>query len=137
MGFEDERKFKMSDTKLVIVVRRDLHMNKGKIGAQCGHAAEYFMFERMTWKGHTASIEFSAAEVEWIRSSHAKVVLGVKDEAEFQVVIERARRAGVRVHVVTDAGRTEFHSVPTLTCAAFGPDESHRLDSITGHLKLL
>jgi PTH2 family peptidyl-tRNA hydrolase len=127
----------MSDTKMVIVVRRDLGMNKGKIGAQCGHAAEYFMFERMTWKGRTASIEFSAVEAEWIQSSHAKVVLAAKDEAEFAAVVEAARRAGVNVHTVTDAGRTEFHGVPTLTCAAFGPDESYRLDSITGHLKLL
>lgn len=125
------------DTKLVIVVRKDLQMNKGKIGAQCGHAAEYFMFERMTWKGRTASIEFSAAEVEWIRSSHAKVVLGAKDEAEFLAVVEQAHRAGVRVHTVTDAGRTKFHGVPTVTCAAFGPDYVERLDPITDHLKLL
>jgi PTH2 family peptidyl-tRNA hydrolase len=127
----------MKDTKLVIVVRKDLQMNKGKIGAQCGHAAEYFMFDRMAWKGHTASIEFSAAEVEWIKTSHAKVVLGAKDEAEFLAVVEQARRAGLRVHTVTDAGRTKFHGVPTVTCAAFGPDYVDRLDPITGHLPLL
>ena len=127
----------MRDTKLVIVVRRDLQMNKGKIGAQCGHAAEYFMFDQMTWKGNTASITFTTAEVEWIKSSHAKVVLGAKDEAEFTAVVELARRAGVNVHTVTDAGRTKFHGVPTMTCAAFGPDYVDRLDPITGHLPLL
>jgi PTH2 family peptidyl-tRNA hydrolase len=127
----------MKDTKLVIVVRRDLQMNKGKIGAQCGHAAEYFMFDKMAWKGHTASIEFSAAEAEWIRSSHAKVVLGAKDEAEFTAVVEAARSSGISVHVVTDAGRTKFHGVPTVTCASFGPDYVERLDPITGHLPLL
>ena len=30
--------FPVSDVKLVMVVREDLKMGKGKIGAQCGHA---------------------------------------------------------------------------------------------------
>jgi len=125
------------EVKQVIVVIKSLNMRKGKLAAQVAHAAEYFMFDRMTWKGRTASIEFSAAEVEWIKSSHAKVVLGAKDEAELQAVIEQARRAGVRVHVVTDAGRTKFHGVPTVTCAAIGSDYVDRLDLFTGNLKLL
>lgn len=31
-----------SDPKMVLVVRRDLEMGKGKIGAQCGHAVSSF-----------------------------------------------------------------------------------------------
>ena len=30
--------FPVSDVKMVLVVREDLKMQKGKIGAQCGHA---------------------------------------------------------------------------------------------------
>jgi peptidyl-tRNA hydrolase len=30
--------FPIQDVKLVMVVREDLKMTKGKIGAQCGHA---------------------------------------------------------------------------------------------------
>jgi PTH2 family peptidyl-tRNA hydrolase len=127
----------MRDTKMVIVVLKSLGMNKGKIAAQCSHAAQYFMFDQMTWLGHTASIKFSTVQAEWIRSSHAKVVLGAKDELEFQAVVEAARRAGVSVHTVTDAGRTKFHGVPTVTCCAIGPDYVDRLDPITGHLALL
>jgi peptidyl-tRNA hydrolase len=41
------------------------------------------------------------------------------------------------VHVITDAGHTEFGSLPTKTCLAIGPDEDGSIDAVTGHLKLL
>ena len=40
------------------------------------------------------------------------------------------------VQLCVDAGRTEFHGVPTATCCAIGPDWPERIDPITGHLKL-
>ena len=36
-----------------------------------------------------------------------------------------------------DAGRTMFGGTNTLTCIAPGPDDSDRLDSITGNLRLI
>ena len=34
----DPKAHPLSDPKMVLVVRRDLDMGKGKVGAQCGHA---------------------------------------------------------------------------------------------------
>jgi peptidyl-tRNA hydrolase, PTH2 family len=52
-------------------------------------------------------------------------------------VVQAAKDAGVLVQLVVDAGKTEFHGVPTPTCCAVGPDYPERIDPITGHLKLL
>ena len=39
--------------------------------------------------------------------------------------------------LITDAGHTEFHGVPTRTCLAIGPAWSDEIDAITGGLQLL
>eukprot|EP00349_Pseudokeronopsis_sp_Brazil_P001909 CAMPEP_0202958722 /NCGR_PEP_ID=MMETSP1396-20130829/2991_1 /ASSEMBLY_ACC=CAM_ASM_000872 /TAXON_ID= /ORGANISM="Pseudokeronopsis sp., Strain Brazil" /LENGTH=63 /DNA_ID=CAMNT_0049676917 /DNA_START=202 /DNA_END=393 /DNA_ORIENTATION=+ len=60
-------KYPQEDIKMVLVVREDLKMGKGKIGAQCGHAtlgafeecskyakkSEYWKktFEKWCWEG--------------------------------------------------------------------------------------
>ena len=58
-------------------------------------------------------------------------------EEELLAVVRVAQEVGVLAHLVVDAGRTEFHGVPTPTCCAVGPDVPERIDPITGHLKLL
>ena len=58
-------------------------------------------------------------------------------EDELLGVVRAAQEAGVMAHLCVDAGRTEFHGVPTPTCCAVGPDFPDRIDPITGHLKLL
>jgi PTH2 family peptidyl-tRNA hydrolase len=39
--------------------------------------------------------------------------------------------------LITDAGATEFHGVPTHTCCAVGPAWTDEVDAITGALPLL
>jgi PTH2 family peptidyl-tRNA hydrolase len=59
----------------------------------------------------------------------------VDSEAELLEIAQKAREARV-IHVITDAGHTEFGGVPTKTCLAIGPDEDEKIGAITGHLKL-
>jgi len=47
------------------------------------------------------------------------------------------RETGLPCSIITDAGDTEFHGVPTKTTVGIGPDESEKIDVITGNLKLL
>ncbi len=61
----------------------------------------------------------------------------VDSDGELLDVVRAAEEAGVMAHLCVDAGRTEFHGVPTPTCCAVGPDFPARIDPITGHLKLL
>lgn len=113
--------------KLVIVVRKDLNMRKGKMSAQVGHACS-----SLVWKnGDKAEVR------KWMASGQTKIVVGVADEDTLRSVWSRAARDGLWTTDVIDAGRTEFNGVPTLTCVAVGPAEDDRVDAITGELPLL
>ena len=58
-------------------------------------------------------------------------------EAALDALVERAKAAGVPVALITDAGQTEFHGVPTKTCCAVGPAWTADVDALTGTLSLL
>lgn len=126
------------NVKQVIVVRRDLNMRKGKIAAQVAHASMQFLLHRNFSSDPTVLVRtFNQAEYLWLSGLFTKVVAGVDSEEELRDLINQAKAHEVMVYEITDSGRTEFRGKPTLTCAAFGPDTSDRLDQITGHLKLI
>lgn len=126
--------------KQVIVVRKDLKMRKGKMAAQVGHASQAFILSGMSFDHEegTGHVSLSKEAIAWAESAlTTKIVAWVNSEAELNDLIHRAIEAGIVVHSIIDAGRTEFHGVETLTCAAFGPDYADKLDKVTGHLPLL
>ena len=119
--------------KQVIVMRRDLAMRRGKEIAQGSHASMIWLALRIRQPGFT----FNDAESQWLDGSFTKICVRVDSEEELLGVVQKAQEAGVLVYLCVDAGRTEFHGVPTPTCCAVGPDFPERIDPITGHLKLL
>ena len=127
-----------NEPKMVIVVRKDISMGKGKLAAQVAHAAMKFLF-RAHDRGSRSFI-FCAkdkAEQQWITERFKKVVVSVDSEAELRELIAAGRNVSIEVNEIVDAGLTEFNGIPTLTCAAFGPDLPSRLDPLTGNLSLL
>ncbi len=124
----------MSETKQVIVMRRDLKMRRGKEIAQGAHASIAFLTRRL---GRTSVTMFSKAEQEWLNTSYAKVCVKVDSEEQLLDIYQQARDAGLEVHLITDSGKTEFHGEPTKTCLAIGPDYLEKIDPITGDLTLL
>ncbi len=129
----------MGDVKQVIVVRTDLHMRKGKLAAQVAHAAMKFLIDNNeSDRGDEVVVKLSGAEAEWLLSgSFTKVVVGIDNEDALRDMIFQAELLDVEVHPIIDKGKTEFHGVPTLTCAAFGPATVEEIDKITGKLTLL
>jgi PTH2 family peptidyl-tRNA hydrolase len=121
------------EPKQVIVMRRDLGMRRGKEIAQGAHAAMMWLAYRIRQPGH----RFTEAERLWLDGLFTKVCVRVDSEEELLGVVQKAREAGIEAHLCIDAGRTEFHGVPTPTCCAIGPDFPDRIDPITGELKLL
>ena len=119
--------------KQVIVMRRDLGMRRGKEIAQGAHASMIWLALRIRQPGSM----FTEAERRWLEGAFTKVCVRVDSEEELLAVVQKAQEAGVLVQLCVDAGRTEFHGVPTPTCCAVGPDFPERIDPITGHLKLL
>jgi peptidyl-tRNA hydrolase, PTH2 family len=112
--------------KLVLVVRTDLDMGRGKIAAQVAHAAV------------TAALTSSGTDefVTWLREGQPKVVLKVPDERGLEDIVEQAHEAGLPVELVRDAGRTQV-TAGTLTCCAVGPADAERIDAVTAELSLL
>lgn len=131
------------EPKQVIVIRSDLNMPKGKEGAQVAHAAMAFLTNRLEAIGsqisatHTMVLTgcFSQPELDWINGSFRKVVLVAHNEEELLEVYEKAKKAGLETHLITDSGYTCF-AEPTNTCVGIGPDLPDKIDPITGHLKL-
>jgi peptidyl-tRNA hydrolase, PTH2 family len=113
-------------TKLVLVVRADLGMGRGKIAAQAAHAAV---------AAALASLG-TVAFVEWLRDGQPKVVLRAGSEAELDAIAGQAANAGLQVQVIHDAGRTQV-AEGTPTCCAIGPAADTAIDAVTGTLSLL
>ncbi|KAI9839581.1 MAG: hypothetical protein M1819_002207 [Sarea resinae] len=128
----DVKEFSSSreECKLVLVVRSDLGMTKGKIAAQCSHAtlACYKYFLRRA--------PDSPILRRWERLGQAKVALQVKSEEELDILQAQAISLGLCAQVVHDAGRTQIAS-GSATVLGIGPAPKSEIDKVTGHLKLL
>ena len=145
----------MSETKQILVVRRDLKMRRGKEIAQCAHAS-MAVFTRLIkveefgkqplsddpfdWRTTPSNMLFVFKYIDvlwqWFSSSFAKICVTVNSEQELLDVYNKAKEAGMLCSLITDSGRTEFNGVPTITCCAIGPDYIEKIDPITKHLPL-
>ncbi len=117
-----------SEYKVVVLVRSDLKMSKGKAAAQACHAAVSCALASQ--KKHP--LEFSA----WNSAGQKITVLKVDSERdlfEFKAIAEQQR---ITCSLVCDAGRTEIEP-GTYTCLGIGPRKQSDLDKITGDLKML
>jgi PTH2 family peptidyl-tRNA hydrolase len=123
--------------KQVIVIRKDLNMRRGKEIAQGAHASIAFLSNIVKRSLVTSWVPaLSMAEMEWINTKFTKICLQVESEQELLDIQKKAIEANLVIHLITDAGLTEFDGVPTNTCLAIGPDYSEKIDPVTGHLKL-
>lgn len=125
--------------KQVIVIRADLKVRRGKEIAQGCHSSLAFLTRQLQGSNFSSGqyiIHLTDVAKQWIDTDFRKIVVRVDSEAELLEIESKAKEAGVECHLVTDNGLTEFHGIPTTTCLALGPDESEKIDAITGHLKL-
>ena len=125
--------------KMVIAMRTDLNMRRGKQMAQAGHAAEAFLYaNNLSKKAGVLRCELTDKAQAWItRYKRTKIVVGVDSLGELEDLVFKAKFHGIEHHVITDAGATEFNGVPTVTCVALGPEYVDVINPLTGHLKLL
>ncbi|KAL2195881.1 peptidyl-tRNA hydrolase PTH2-domain-containing protein [Corynascus similis CBS 632.67] len=124
------------ECKMVLVVRTDLGMTKGKIAAQCSHAtlACYKSLLRAAQRDPLSSEGKILRQ--WERMGQAKIAVQVKSEDELLVLMGKARSLGVTAEVIADAGRTQIAS-GSRTVLGVGPAPKSLVDTVTGHLKLL
>jgi len=134
----------MKNIKQVIVMRKDLGMRKGKMIAQGSHASlgsllKFFNKSKDSEGNITYSVQFPPDGIldNWLNGIFTKICLGVNSEEELMEIKRKCDEAEIPNALITDAGLTEFHGVPTKTCLGIGPWESEEIDKITGELSLL
>ncbi len=110
--------------KQVILIRNDLKLPKGKLAAQCAHAA-------------VEAVLRSEKKVvkKWQICGQKKVVLKVNDEKELLKYLQEAKDMKLTTALITDAGKTVI-APGTRTCLGIGPENEERIDSLTKDLKL-
>jgi len=118
-------------------MRKDLGMRKGKMIAQGAHASLAVVIEGARIDHGVMTVELDDAMAAWLGGRFTKVCVSVDSEAALDAIVAKARAAKLPCALITDAGVTEFHGVPTKTCCAIGPAWSDAVDAVTGELPLL
>ena len=139
----------MYGSKMMIVMRRDLKMRKGKIAAQAGHACIDAILMALNKEGRVNDFEITDDGIilkdsdksttplsDWFKYGCAKICVYVDSEEELMNIADKAKEKGIIAAVITDAGMTEFHGVPTKTCLALEPLPTDVADELTGNLPL-
>lgn len=111
--------------KQVVVVRKDLKLDKGKLAVQVAHAS-------LDAYGRSDP----DVRKKWEMAGSKKVVLRVDTLKELTDLHERAKELGLPCSLIRDAGRT--HVPPgTITALGIGPCSDKDIDMVTGKLKML
>jgi peptidyl-tRNA hydrolase len=114
--------------KMVLCVNQELTMGKGKVAAQCCHAA-VGCYKR-------ASKQCPAGLRAWEYSGCAKIALKCPTQDELEMIAAKAMERDIPIYLVEDAGRTQI-AAGSRTVLGLGPAPAHVFDGVTSHLKLM
>lgn len=122
--------------KMVIVIRKDLNMRKGKMIAQGAHCAVTNVVDLIKKYGFNPDEDW----YQWYYDNNfeqKKVTVSVANEGELLTLYSSLLQSGLPVSLITDHGLTEFKGVYTPTALAVGPALEDDINPYTGHLPLL
>lgn len=106
------------ELKVVLCVRSDLRMGKGKMCAQSGHA---------TLALYRECIRRRYPDLHrWLKRGQRKIAVRVQDENELKAVQKKSNAKRIPTAIIHDAGRTQV-SAGSCTVLAVGPGEIDRL----------
>jgi len=125
--YESDKNSNSKDYRLIMGVRNDLKMQKGKVAAQCAHAAVAAYVKAMKRAPNTLK--------KWIKYGQAKICVRIENEEEMLELRQLAKEYNILTSIIQDAGHTQV-SPGTCTVIAFGPAPKAIMDELTGHLKL-
>ncbi|GKY96522.1 hypothetical protein MPSEU_000611800 [Mayamaea pseudoterrestris] len=127
-GPSSEWSYSHAPYKMVFCVNTSLKaMGKGKMAAQCCHAA-VGCYKR-------ALKQCPKALQAWEYSGCAKICVKSPDEDEMLDIAAKALSLDIPVYLVQDAGRTQIAAGSRTVLGLFAPVSV--LDEVTGHLKLM
>lgn len=114
--------------KMIVLIRNDLKMPKGKLCAQVSHAALKVGMKQFKRNKDIFN--------DWDNEGSKKVILKVDSVDEILKFKNLMDRENITNALIKDAGRTFFDS-PTITTLGVGPDKENLLDKFFNDLKLL
>lgn len=133
----------MSQSKQIIVWRKDLKVRLGKKMAMACHGSLAVVLSLMTRSEDdnnvTLTLSYNKNDIvgQWLEGRFTKIVCYVENEAELLALYATLTANHIPVSLITDAGLTEFNGVPTNTCIGIGPVLAEVVDPFTKHLPLL
>ena len=133
----------MSNTRHVVVVRRDLNLVPGLLAAQVAHISDAWMREQLLderiWTTSNASNTklITDLEKEWLSQPYLSV-LAVNNGEELDIIWKEATDAGLRVFVWEDVIPSEVlqRAIRVTVGISIGPDDFDRIKMVTGNLPL-
>ena len=125
----------MNKTKMVIVMRNDLNMRKGKMISQGSHASLKLILDLMRVDHYlttdpfdkynlldyyTYIMEFNKGSIldNWLNGIFTKIVVQVNSEEELLEIYINAKENNLLATMIEDCGLTEFNNISTKTCCA-------------------
>ena len=115
-------------------------MKRASIAALVAKASSEFLLDNDESEvGGSLLIYLTPEESSWINGDSKRIVLGVSSENMLKSLTFEAEIAGIQSYLIfgnlpENHKRTGSNEA---LCAAIGPDESDKIDKITGNLKLL
>lgn len=118
----------VEETKMVIAIRKDLDLGKGKIAVQVAHAAVTLAL--YSSKNDTKIFK------KWTREGQKKVVIRIAGFDELMELKVKLEGLGFYVCQISDAGYTQVPS-GTVTCIGVGPVKADDIDPVTSEYPLM
>lgn len=113
---------------MALITRSDLKLSKGKLAAQCAHAAVRCALRARSRKARLVE--------RWSKSGARKIVLECENVNELLQLKEQAKESGMVAMLIEDAGHTEIPA-GTITVLGIGPAPKSSIDDLVKHLKLV
>lgn len=125
------------EPKQIILLRRDLKLRRAEAAALASKASMAFIIEYdVSDRSDSVQIKLTGIEAEWILNSATRIILGVQTEDALKKILLKAELQGIPTYEINGPSSGKFDEGIQLIAASLGPDESEKLDIITGNLKL-
>lgn len=111
---------------MVIVIRKDLKLPKGKMAVQAAHAAISVAMKSKD----------TDAYKKWYSQGQKKILVYCENENELLSIMQKAKDNNLHVALVQDAGRTVVEP-GTKTCIGIGPGPESLFVGLTDKLSLV
>lgn len=127
----------MQNAKMVIVVRKDLNMRKGKFASQVANATlQFLVHNNESERTDEMHVKLAHEEVAWLTGGMSRIIATVDSENALQDLTLKAEVHGIPAYAVYDS-RVTSEKERVLTCVAFGPADGEDIAIIMSKLKIV